>query len=1188
MNYDDEVNTDYSLKVREVTPVQNIGIEDLKIIRSPNEKSTSGHPCNIIINFAINCWVRGVESYKAACHHIGISTSSHCEISGCYLHEAMDYGGGGWGYGVTMGASTTNTLVENNIFRYLRHAMVAGAGSNCNVWTFNYSREQHSTYWLGIGYDDRDLDLHAKYPFGHLFEHNIVERIASDDYHGDNGLYNTFVRNMATGGIALIKTMHEWATLGNMEKQGDWLYPLRFNWIGDAVPATDAYGILNDYTFDVTHNVAYDGPGYSAYRLDDVSYYYSSKPEFLDGYTWPAIGPKTQTGGELSYSIPAEERFNSPQKTYVENPTPKPFTTSGILSYDETWSVTHSLTGHVFVPSGVTLTISNSTNINLNGYSIVSTGGIIAIESGATINPSNSHTRLITGSAIKGIYSTIASAMSAASSGQSIEVYGSHTLAANLTVPSGVTLTFKNGSDITLDSHTIQKGSGSLAIESGASFTPDIRLMSGSTVLGLYTTIDDAFNNGSELHLRGEFIFNDTYTLTSGRKLVAQDGALLKYPSGKTLEIAGGAILEGNNATFTSISGTWGGIYYQENSSGSLSGCTITHATTAIRDHSGKTGQDALVLSSNTISDASYGISSLNSSTYIFYNHLTNISSRAIYSGLNGTPVITFNEISNSEYGIYCVNGCTPYISENTVSDIEAYAIYSSDPNGSVVISNNELSNTGYGIMSLNVPAGSEISDNTISNASTFGLYVYNGSPLIESNAITESGLFGLYFVNSNSEMHNNLITGGSGNYAFIMYSSSPDLYYNTISTTDALWAVYANNGSDPLFGQYENYTYTGFNYMSSGESSEGVILASNASTPVMGGHIPQVWGNCKNSIIWQGTYYAAVASDGTSSIDARRCWWGQPSASACYGDVLTTYPLQSDPGSGSTLSKSSPESVIASHPEEEPGDEAAKALWEVAMGAVWEKNYTGALDDFQTLIRLYPVSTYAYRALSMSVRLCREQKTRDMLTYLDELLTGVEDKTLRAVIKSRKVSEYRRMKDTKQAIALSREILAENPETIHETTALFDLFNLYDKDLADSVQAEYYLTELKTKYPEDELTGIARLDRGEDPDQIVIRKRTLPGQEEEILPEVFILGSAYPNPFNPVTRLTYSLPDAGDLVFEVVDITGRIVDRIAFSNHPAGKHHFDYTASHLSTGLYIVRARYNRQVQIRKIVYMK
>jgi len=127
MNYDDVVNTDNSLKVREVTPVQNIGIEDLKIIRSPNEEPAGdNHPYNIYLSFVVNCWIKGVESYKAACHHIGISRSSHCEISGCYFHEAMDYGGGGWGYGVTLYGSSTNCLIENNIFRQLRHALVAG------------------------------------------------------------------------------------------------------------------------------------------------------------------------------------------------------------------------------------------------------------------------------------------------------------------------------------------------------------------------------------------------------------------------------------------------------------------------------------------------------------------------------------------------------------------------------------------------------------------------------------------------------------------------------------------------------------------------------------------------------------------------------------------------------------------------------------------------------------------------------------------------------------------------------------------------------------------------------------------------------------------------------------------------------------------------------------------------------
>jgi len=244
------------------------------------------------------------------------------------------------------------------------------------VWTFNYSREQYSTYWLGIGYDDRDLDLHAKYPFGHLFEHNIVERIASDDHHGDNGPYNAFVRNMATGGIALVKTMHEWATLGNMEYQS-LLYPLRFNWTDDAAPATDKYGLLENYTLPVPHNVAYSRGGYLDFKLDDVSYYYSSKPEFLDGYTWPAIGPETRTSGSLSYSIPAEVRYNYSKKTYLPNPTPKPSTTSGTLPYSQTWSGSHTLTGDITVPSSMTLTVAPGTYVYIPAGKKIAVNGTL-------------------------------------------------------------------------------------------------------------------------------------------------------------------------------------------------------------------------------------------------------------------------------------------------------------------------------------------------------------------------------------------------------------------------------------------------------------------------------------------------------------------------------------------------------------------------------------------------------------------------------------------------------------------------------------------------------------------------------------------------------------------------------------------------------------------------------------------
>jgi len=131
MNYQHLPGDGRPMRIRKITPIQNIGIEDLKIMRSPYEKAYgAAHPRHIVLTYAVNCWVRGIESYKPSCHHLSITCSSHCEVSGCYFHEAMDYGGCGWGYGVELNASSTNCLVENNIFRYLRHSLVAGGGSN--------------------------------------------------------------------------------------------------------------------------------------------------------------------------------------------------------------------------------------------------------------------------------------------------------------------------------------------------------------------------------------------------------------------------------------------------------------------------------------------------------------------------------------------------------------------------------------------------------------------------------------------------------------------------------------------------------------------------------------------------------------------------------------------------------------------------------------------------------------------------------------------------------------------------------------------------------------------------------------------------------------------------------------------------------------------------------------------------
>lgn len=113
--------------------------------------------------------------------------------------------------------------------------------------------------------------------------------------------------------------------------------------------------------------------------LADVSYYYSSRPSFLStDYTWPSIGPAYTT--VCTQSIPAVNRYYySSKKTYLADPTPKPPTTSGTLSYNETWPNGHTLTGNVTVPNNITLTIAVGATINFaSGTSLTVNGSLIA------------------------------------------------------------------------------------------------------------------------------------------------------------------------------------------------------------------------------------------------------------------------------------------------------------------------------------------------------------------------------------------------------------------------------------------------------------------------------------------------------------------------------------------------------------------------------------------------------------------------------------------------------------------------------------------------------------------------------------------------------------------------------------------------------------------------------------------
>ncbi len=182
-------------------PKMNVGIENLRFSRvvAGSSDAMRDNVPSIYFRFAVNSWVRGCEFtniFGSACSG---DYSANIEITGNYIHDAYQFDGGGSGYGVVLQYRCSEFLIENNIFKRLRHSMLMQAGANGNVLGYNYSRDQYKKELLYQGNLVADMVCHGNYTYANLFEGNCAAYADVDTSHGMNGPYNTFFRNRARG-----------------------------------------------------------------------------------------------------------------------------------------------------------------------------------------------------------------------------------------------------------------------------------------------------------------------------------------------------------------------------------------------------------------------------------------------------------------------------------------------------------------------------------------------------------------------------------------------------------------------------------------------------------------------------------------------------------------------------------------------------------------------------------------------------------------------------------------------------------------------------------------------------------------------------------------------------------------------------------------------------------------------------
>lgn len=79
-----------------------------------------------------------------------------------------------------------------------------------------------------------------------------------------------------------------------------------------------------------------------------------------------------------------------------------------------------------------------------------------------------------------------------------------------------------------------------------------------------------------------------------------------------------------------------------------------------------------------------------------------------------------------------------------------------------------------------------------------------------------------------------------------------------------------------------------------------------------------------------------------------------------------------------------------------------------------------------------------------------------------------------------------------------------------------------------------------------------------------------------------------YPNPFNPSTKISYQLKDAGEVVIELYDMLGKKIKTLVSSVKEQGKYSVSFNGAGLPSGIYILLMKINNKVITRKIVLTK
>ncbi len=89
-------------------------------------------------------------------------------------------------------------------------------------------------------------------------------------------------------------------------------------------------------------------------------------------------------------------------------------------------------------------------------------------------------------------------------------------------------------------------------------------------------------------------------------------------------------------------------------------------------------------------------------------------------------------------------------------------------------------------------------------------------------------------------------------------------------------------------------------------------------------------------------------------------------------------------------------------------------------------------------------------------------------------------------------------------------------------------------------------------------------------------------------LPQTFVLFPSYPNPFNPITTIKFSVETFHATSISIYNLTGRLVETLIKDEIPVGNYEITWNASSQPSGVYFVQLSNGESVQTQKLILLK